>query len=287
MPLPFALREAVERELAVLERPRVARAAEQITSDYKAGRFGRSLSSTEARAAYLITRLPATYAACAWVFAEAARRMPDFAPTSMLDLGAGPGTASWAAQEQWPSLRDFTLFESNCEFANLGQRLAGNSEVLKNASWTIADVQALPDLPIADVVELSYAFGEFRDPLAVLHKAWAATKEVLVIIEPGTPRNFEQVLRARRELIGTGAHVLSPCPHELECPMVETSDWCHFAVRLERTSEHRRMKGGELGYEDEKFSYLAFAKQPVERADRHAQHIKNRAEQGQHCRLSQ
>ena len=260
MPLPFALREAVERELSRLERPHVARAAEQITTDYKAGRFGGSLSSAEARAAYLITRLPATYAACAWAFAEVAHRLPEFAPTNVLDLGAGPGTASWAAAERWPSLREFTLVEANREFANLGQQLSEQSDVLKNASWTIADVQALPDLPIADVVVLSYAFGEFRDPLAVLHKAWAATKEVLVIIEPGTPRNFEPVLRARRELISAGAHMLSPCPHELECPMLLNADWCHFAVRLERTSEHRRMKGGALGYEDEKFSYLAFVK---------------------------
>jgi ribosomal protein RSM22 (predicted rRNA methylase) len=94
--------------------------------------------------------------------------------------------------------------------------------------------------------------------------AWAAAKQLLVIVEPGTPRNFGQVAQIRRELIAIGAHLVAPCPHELECPMAAANDWCHFAVRLERRAEHRRMKGGALGYEDEKFSYIAFAKGPTQ-----------------------
>ena len=90
---------------------------------------------------------------------------------------------------------------------------------------------------------------------------------MLVIIEPGTPSNFDLIARIRRDLIASGAHLVAPCPHEDECPMAIANDWCHFSVRLERTSEHRQMKGGALGYEDEKFSYLAFSKQPLLRAD--------------------
>ena len=56
-------------------------------------------------------------------------------------------------------------------------------------------------------------------------------------------------------MIEAGAEVLAPCPHERACPLV-APDWCHFAVRLERTRDHRTLKAADAPFEDEKFSYL-------------------------------
>jgi hypothetical protein len=53
---------------------------------------------TEAHA-YALARFPGCWAAVQRVVAEVAARLPGFKPRSVLDFGAGPGTASWALQE--------------------------------------------------------------------------------------------------------------------------------------------------------------------------------------------
>src|SRR5664280_688181 len=86
-----------------------------------------------------------------------------------------------------------------------------------------------------------------------------------VAIEPGTPKGFTLIRKIRAELLEAGARMVAPCPMEVPCPMADP-DWCHFAARVERSSMHRRLKNAELGYEDEKFSYVAVAREPVEPA---------------------
>ena len=112
------------------------------------------------------------------------------------------------------------------------------------------------------LVVISYTLGELPQAAAeaVLNKAWKCAGKFLVLIEPGTRRGFAAINAARSALIANAAAILAPCPHHFTCPMAAAGDWCHFSQRVERTSQHRQLKGGALGYEDEKFSYLVAAK---------------------------
>ena len=57
------------------------------------------------------------------VFARLDEVMPDFAPQSLLDVGAGTGAASWAAVTQWPQIASVTMLDRNPALAALARRL--------------------------------------------------------------------------------------------------------------------------------------------------------------------
>ena len=260
MDLPAALRAAIDRELAGVSRRDLAERTAATTAAYRSG--GTSASAIKGREdalAYALARLPATFAATATVLAEAARMAPAFAPTSLLDAGAGPGGGSWAAHETWPSLRQVTWIDASPPFLDLAWRLAAGTP-LSNADARRADLTA-GGFPPADLVLASYALAEI--PAAaqahVIDALWRATGGVLALVEPGTPAGYARLLAAREALIAAGATILAPCPHHAACPLI-APDWCHFSVRLARSRDHKLAKAAEVPFEDEKFAYLLAAR---------------------------
>ena len=155
--------------------------------------------------------------------------------------------------------------ESDEAWLKLGSRIAGKSlqPVLRQAEWVRQDLRNELHCSAHDLVVISYALGELPPSAAaaLLSQAWSCATKFLVIIEPGTMRGFGVVNVVRSALIAAKAHILAPCPHQDVCPMARTDDWCHFSQRLERTSQHRQLKGGALAYEDEKFSYIIASRQ--------------------------
>ncbi|MFL6314639.1 MAG: small ribosomal subunit Rsm22 family protein [Terriglobales bacterium] len=265
MRLSAELQDAIQRETEKVDHRKLAQATAQLTEHYKAADFSRPAVATEAhRAAYLAVRMPATYAAISRVFAEIKLLAPQDEITSLLDLGAGPGTALFAAAQQFPQLRQATLIESDASWIAVGKRLAEQSDFasVQQGQWLQQDLRSGLACEEHDLVVISYTLGELPQAAAgaVLNNAWKCAGKFLVVIEPGTRRGFAAINTLRSVLIAGAATILAPCPHHFTCPMAAAGDWCHFSQRMERTSQHRQLKGGALGYEDEKFSYLVAAK---------------------------
>jgi ribosomal protein RSM22 (predicted rRNA methylase) len=227
--------------------------------------------------AYLVARLPATLAAAGTVLGEVAARRPGWRPATVLDLGAGPGTATWAAAAVFPSLRQATLVEHAAGMVSAGRRLADRAgpPLLRQARWQQIPVGTALTEPAdpadppgggaaarSDLVIAAYLLGELRAEAleALVLACWAGTGAELVLVEPGTPAGYARVLAARAALLAAGATITAPCPSDARCPLTGT-DWCHFARRVARTAEHRRIKTADRGFEDEKYSYLVASRQ--------------------------
>nr|XP_010919278.1 LOW QUALITY PROTEIN: methyltransferase-like protein 17, mitochondrial [Elaeis guineensis] len=250
--------------------------------------------------AYVASRMPAVYSACHRVLREVRRRLPEFSPGRVLDFGAGPGSALWAMRDVWPrSLERVNLVEPSKSMQRACQSLLQDLKDLP-LIHSYDSIQALNrNLDKGDrehdLVISSYALGEIpslSDRITVLRQLWDLTRDVLVLLEPGTPHGSKIITQMRsyilwmekrkcrkstdssREVLSdvksiaveraslkSGAFVVAPCPHDGRCPLENTGKYCHFVQRLERTSSQRaykRSKGEPLrGFEDEKFCFVA------------------------------
>ncbi|KAF9601328.1 hypothetical protein IFM89_018756 [Coptis chinensis] len=74
--------------------------------------------------AYVASRMPAVYSACHRVLKEVKRRLPGFAPKSVLDFGSGTGSVLWAIREVWHhSLESINLVEPSKYMQRVAQSL--------------------------------------------------------------------------------------------------------------------------------------------------------------------
>lgn len=264
MQLPESLKRRIEESVGGFKPADLANAATELSARYRSGTTaGRFADGDTIRAAYLATRMPATFAVLSAVFDQ----LRGLSPKSLLDLGSGPGTALWAAAEAFDRLESATLFDNDPDMLRIGKNLVSGETALPFAAarWVAADLRNAP-LDPHDLVVCSYSLGELGAQAAgeVAQRAWDSAREALIVIEPGTIKGFTLIRLLRGMLIASGAHLAAPCPHDDECP-IRDGDWCHFAARIERTSMHRYLKTGAKGHEDEKFSYLIAIKSPAPR----------------------
>lgn len=266
--LPEKLDQRIQTLLAGQKALDLQRAYESLSFRYHEAQQGKNpmagYSSFLETLAYVAARLPASYA----VVSQCLNEFPaGYCPTSLLDLGAGPGTASLAFLESYPQVHP-TLVEGSHESLELAKVLLSDCTQTNYYSQSLLRFLEQNPVPSYDVVVASYVLGEVTPAsrLTILEQAIQVAQDYILVILPGTPRDFE-ILRELRshvlhvaETSGDLLRIVAPCPHALACPMKLGGDWCHFSVRLSRSTWHRRLKSAELSYEDEKYSYLLIAK---------------------------
>lgn len=262
--LPVPVRQALDRLLDGRSRRDLASRSHAISAQYRAryGSDGVVLSEDDALA-YAAVRMPATFAAMALALEQLALAAPDLKPRTLLDVGCGPGSAAFAAVAVYPNLESLDLIDQNKPFLAIAKKLLSAAEAGPAVRMSTLDIRARDCLQPADLVTAGYIFAELHESDVVerARMLWGATGIALVITEPGTPDGFRRIRAIREALVAAGAHVAAPCTHHGACPMTG-DNWCRAPVRVQRSRDHRLLKAGSLGYEDEPVGYLALTRAP-------------------------
>ena len=243
--IPESLQEKIDHILNQITSSTLRKARVELSHSYKEKNSSAPIFSNDARTlAYLGVRFPATFSA----ICEVLKHAPPF--ETFLDLGAGPATGTLAA-----SPKKAILIEKSKEAISLGKKLLDQEH-----QWIYNDLIKMESFPRVDLALASYSVGEISPLKPLLEKLWDSGTDTFAFIEPGTPDGYKTILEVRDFFISKGGNILAPCPHVNQCPL-NGGNWCHFATRLPRTKLHRYLKGGERGFEDEKYSYLIISRQ--------------------------
>src|SRR5476651_1260386 len=140
--LPAELQAALDAKLQGLSRRDAAGRAAIISQTYRGGGGSGAIRSETDALAYALARMPATYAAVTASLNSLREITPDFAPLSLLDVGAGPGTATWAAAQAFSSLQSFALLDANAALRALALDLGRDSARLRGMNYQRGEARA-------------------------------------------------------------------------------------------------------------------------------------------------
>ena len=188
---------------------------------------------------------------------------------SVVDFGGGPGTFLFAISK-FKTLNKYTNVERSDSFIGIMNVLV---EEFLSSSTTHTHVDSIScnylklgsqDIPTSDLCVFSYTLCE-RENSPVCLSDLVEHSNMVLIIEPGTPSGFKNIIQAKDKLIEKGFGTIAPCTVSNGfCPLRDSeSDWCHFVERVDRSRIQRHLKNGVLGYEYEKYSYLLMSKNPI------------------------
>jgi len=261
---PPELVSAIEEELASTRGSAAedSRALERLFRLFTSERGGlgkRSyLDDPALRRAYLRYHLPLNAARSAYVLAEALRLEPSIAALDeVVDLGAGPGSASIAALLGLPPVpaRGYTLIDRSRSALAIARRIlercaasragsgpgaAGVMSGVREIRTGASSLLSLPPFPRRALVWLSFVLNEVgvgaprgTAPAGFL-RALAKRLDpgsAILFLEPALRAPARNLLSVHDAAAESGDwRIVAPCTHAKSCPLLRARDrsWCHF-----------------------------------------------------------
>ncbi len=269
------LYQAIQQSLDQFGLQEIVQNAEELSLDYRSNRTYRErfVQTPQRALSYAATRMPATYGAAKAALKHTLDCLGQTPPCSFLDVGAGTGAMAWAIA----SLLEFPhglCLEREMAMSELGQQLMGFApQAFARVNWQSFDLLTDPLSEQAQLVTAAYMLNEMDvdSRTKAIAKLWQATRQLLIIIEPGTPAGFNVINQVRQQLLGVGGHLVAPCPagsnceENYPCPAINPN-WCHFTCRIPRSRTHMQLKNASVPYEDEKYSFVAVSREQAQPA---------------------
>lgn len=262
--LNMTLNRVIEELFETSDETALKRASEEVRLRYRdedTKRADLRIQSKGEAQAYLAWRYPVTAMVIHEVMGRLKEIQPGFMPETVLDLGAGPAVSVMPLISQFPGVKKIALVEEQQAMQEAGQNILRALGSLVPPELELERIRGSflkKELPQADLVLASYALNELApDEISKLCvKLEESALGAVAFIVPGTPPHFRKLLKVRNHLLEKGFRIIAPCTFTGSCHMEDETDWCHFYERIQRSALLRRLKDGELAYEDEKFSYL-------------------------------
>jgi len=260
MVLPAELQSKINELYSSVNKKVLTETQKNLTSKYKqqTGQSKSLIADSNDSVLYAISRMPATYSVIYTLIETLLNQGFIQDVKTVLDFGSGTG-AGYFALKQLSDDFQISLIERDKNMIKVFTTLTDEKvEIVKG------DISALEDFGNVDLILTSYVLSEMTeaDRIDAVKKLLKKTNKYLLIVDTGTPRTYENMMRLKKIITDEGYHVTAPCMRE-KCGLV--NDYCQFFARVERSALHKLAKAGSLPYEDEKYFYLLIQKENVKK----------------------
>jgi ribosomal protein RSM22 (predicted rRNA methylase) len=184
----------------------------------------------------------------------------DFTPLSLLDFGAGSGTAAIAASIYFPDTISATHIEVSDGMNMVAKKIT--SPLVKS----LTTLKKLDSLSVESSFNLIIAANSLNevpfDQRTVLAQeliSRCCDGGYIIFLEPGTMQASSELIKLREALLSSmsGASIFYPCFHQFPCKLLSDGNgWCHREIQLQR-SPYIRQIDQALGFNKHTISFSA------------------------------